>query len=66
MELKLPVDLTQVKDPQLKSFLQKLDLKAYFEIDETETDFTLTDDYLVHENSDYNSLPLEIAKKDLI
>lgn len=64
MLLKLPVDITKIQSPEIRKFLQKLELKVFFEIDETDTTFRLTDDYLVHENAELSSLPLIFSKKN--
>lgn len=66
MELKLPVDLSNVKDQKLKNFLQQIELKAYLELTVTESEFILTDSYIVHENKEMQILPLNIKKKDLL
>lgn len=65
MKLKLPVNLAGVEDLKLQKFLEQIEFKLYLELDETDTDYTLTDSYIVHENDAMSELPLKIKKKEL-
>jgi hypothetical protein len=65
MEVEIPLDLSQIKSESLKSFLKTIEIHVIIKMEETDTEFILKDDYIVHKNQDYTDLPTKIEKKDL-
>lgn len=65
-EVKIPLDLSCIKSPDLKKFIQLIDIYVILEIEDDDEQIRIEDDYIMHGNHDFGSIPTEIRKKSLI
>jgi len=59
MEIDVPLDLSKIKNPQIKDIIERLKLVVRFELKVSENSIILNDDYVMHKNKKYGCIPIE-------
>jgi hypothetical protein len=64
--VEIPLDLSGIKSAILRKFVKTIDIKVILEIEESNTEIIMGDDYLMHRNHTFGTIPVKMKKAELL